>query len=40
MVVGYVSILLLQRLLKKGKFGKFAYYLWGVGVFTLIASLF
>jgi len=40
MAVGYVSILLLQRLLKKGKFGKFAYYMWGVGVFTLIASLF
>ncbi len=40
MIVGYVSILLLQRLLKKGKFGKFAYYMWGVGALTLIASLF
>ena len=40
MVVGYVSILLLQRILKKGKFGKFSYYLWGVGALTLIASLF
>lgn len=40
MVTGYFSILLLQRLLNKGKFGKFAYYLWGVGVVTLIASLF
>ncbi len=40
MAVGYVSILLLQRILKKGKFGKFAYYLWGVGILTLIASLF
>ena len=39
-VVGYFSIILLQRLLKKGKFGNFAYYLWGVGVVTLIASLF
>ena len=40
MVTGYFSILLLQRLLNKGKFGKFAYYLWGLGVVTLIASLF
>ena len=39
-VVGYFSIILLQRLLKKGKFGNFAYYMWGVGVVTLIASLF
>lgn len=40
MLVGYFSIILLQRILKKGKFGKFAYYMWGVGIFTLIASLF
>lgn len=40
MVVGYFSILLLQRLLNRGKFGKFAYYLWIVGVVVLIASLF
>ena len=39
-VVGYFSIILQQRLLKKGKFGNFAYYMWGVGVVTLIASLF
>ena len=39
-IVGYFSIILLQRLLKKGKFGNFAYYMWGVGAFTLIASLF
>ena len=39
-IVGYFSIILLQRLLKKGKFGNFAYYMWGVGVVTLIASLF
>ena len=39
-VVGYFSIILLQRLLKKGKFGNFAYYMWGIGVVTLIASLF
>ena len=39
-VAGYFSIVLLRRLLDTGKFGKFAYYMWGVSVFTLIASLF
>ena len=39
-VVGYFSIGLLRRLLNTGKFGKFAYYMWGVGILTLIASLF
>ena len=40
MVVGYFSIILLQRLLHSGKFGKFSYYMWGVGLIALIASLF
>ena len=40
MVVGYGCIILLRRLLDTGKFGKFSYYMWGVGVFALIASLF
>ena len=40
MVVGYFSIVILQRILAKGKFGKFAYYMWGVGIFALIASFF
>ena len=40
MVVGYFSIIILQRILAKGKFGKFAYYMWGVGIFSLIASFF
>ena len=40
MVVGYFSIVFLQRILAKNKFGKFAYYMWGVGLFTLIASFF
>lgn len=39
-VVGYICIGILRRLLNTGKFGKFAYYMWGVGLFTLIASLF
>ncbi len=39
-VVGYFSIQLLRRMLNSGRFGKFSYYLWGVGLFALIASLF
>ena len=39
-VSGYFSIQLLRRLLSAGKFGKFAYYMWAVGLFALIASLF
>ncbi len=39
-VVGYFSIILLRRIIRRGKFGKFAYYLWGVGILTLILSLF
>ena len=40
MVSGYISIILLQRIVRNGKFGKFAYYMWGVGILTLILSLF
>ena len=39
-VSGYFCIQLLRRLLSAGKFGKFAYYMWAVGLFALIASLF
>ena len=37
-VVGYFSIRLVKLLADKGKFGKFAYYCWIVGVVALIAS--
>ena len=40
MIVGYFSIVLLRRLVQKRKFGNFAYYMWGAGLFTLIVSLF
>ncbi len=36
-VVGYFSIRLVQLLADKGKFGKFAYYCWIVGVVVLVA---
>lgn len=37
-VVGYFSIRLVKLLADKGKFGKFAYYCWIVGVIALISS--
>jgi len=40
MVSGYFSIVLLRRIVQRGRFGNFTYYLWGVGAFALIASLF
>ena len=39
-VVGYFSIGLVKLLADKGKFGKFAYYCWGVGAVALVASFF
>jgi len=39
-VVGYFSVQLLRRLAtQKGKFGKIAYYCWGVGVLTILLSI-
>ena len=37
-VVGYFSIRLVKLLADKGKFGRFAYYCWIVGVIALIAG--
>ncbi len=37
--VGLVSINLLRRITSKGKFGKFRYYCWGMGVLTVILTL-
>lgn len=38
-VVGYFAIRLVKSLADKGKFGKFAYYCWGVGAVSLIAGI-
>ncbi len=38
-VVGYFSIQLLQLLAKKGKFGAFSYYCWGMGLISLLSTL-
>ena len=37
-VVGYFSIRLVKSLSDKGKFGKFAYYCWAVGLGSMIAG--
>ncbi len=38
-VVGYFAINLVRYLSRKGKFGRFAYYCWAVGIITMILSL-
>jgi len=38
-VVGYFAIHLVKILVKKGSFGKFAYYCWGVGIIAIITSI-
>lgn len=40
MVVGYFSIKLVNYLVKKDKFGGFAWYCWAVGAISIIASFF
>ena len=39
-VFGYASIRVIHILAEKGKFGKFAYYCWAVGVIAIIVTLF
>ena len=38
-VTGYAAIALLRLIARKGYFGKFCYYCWGVGVVTILLSL-
>ena len=38
-VSGYVCLRLLKLIAEKGRFGWFAYYCWGIGLLTLIATL-
>ena len=38
-VVGYFAIRLVKSLSDKGKFGKFAYYCWAVGLGSLVAGV-
>jgi len=38
--VGYFAIQFLRRIMSGGRFGNFAYYCWGIGLITIIWSLF
>ncbi|MBQ3088971.1 MAG: undecaprenyl-diphosphate phosphatase [Oscillospiraceae bacterium] len=38
-MAGYFAIGVVKRLTDEGRFGKFAYYCWGVGALTLLLSL-
>lgn len=38
-VTGYFCIKLLQRIVRKGRFGGFAYYCWAVGALSIVLSL-
>lgn len=38
-VVGYFSIKLLKMLTEKGKFGKFCYYCFGIGILTIVLTV-
>ena len=38
-VTGYLSIRLLHKIVKKGRFGGFAYYCWGVGALSIVLTL-
>lgn len=38
-VVGYFAIGLVNLLVKKGRFGRFAYYCWAVGALALVLSM-
>lgn len=40
MISGYGAIRLLKYITQKSKFGFFAYYCWGIGLVTLILSMF
>ncbi|MEF9971987.1 MAG: undecaprenyl-diphosphate phosphatase, partial [Oscillospiraceae bacterium] len=39
MVSGYFAISLVKMLSQKGKFGKFCYYCFGVGILTIVLSI-
>lgn len=40
MVSGYLSIRAVRSLARKGKFSRFSYYCWGLGLLCLLASIF
>ena len=38
-VTGFLAINLLNRIVRRGRFGKLAYYCWGLGVVTMLLSM-
>ena len=38
-VTGFLAINLLNRIIKRGRFGKLAYYCWGLGVVSMLLSM-
>ena len=38
-VTGFFAIRLVQIMVKKGSFGKFAYYCWGIGTVAIVTSI-
>ena len=38
-VTGFAAIHLVKILVKKGSFGKFAYYCWGIGIVAIVTSI-
>jgi len=38
-VTGYFAIKLVKLIVDAGRFGKFAYYCWGIGIIAIIASI-
>ena len=39
-VTGFFAIRLVKKLVDSNRFGKFAYYCWGMGILALVASIF
>ena len=38
-IVGVFAIRLVRRITNKGRFGRFCYYMWGVGLITIVLTL-
>ena len=38
-VVGVFAIRLVKRITSQGKFGRFCYYMWGIGIITIVLTL-
>ena len=39
-ITGFFAIHLVKLLVERGRFGKFAYYCWGIGIIAIVSSIF